>query len=365
MKINTLSKLAYKHAQSAFQEEVYLKTKVDMTRPVKIYGIINERCNFKCRYCEYWRLEHYQDELPIDEWKSGLASLKDFLGSYHIEFSGGEPFIKKGFLDLLEWCHEQNITFGVTTNGSALKPKIITRFLETHPFNMNVSVDSNNPEIHDHMRGIPGSLKHLLSAIPQLREEQARLGINFPVIIKPTVCAPNFRQLPEMVEWATRDLGGTIINFQPVDRWTSETYDELWIEKKDHADLQAVVNELIQMKRDGLPIMNSELTMNLWVKHYLEEKAPESAMPCRVGLRNYFIRSNGDVEVCWYWPPIGNIKSQTAEEIWQSAEARKRREETTACDRLCLFSCLSANTLQDKVKIGMKLLFEDSKKSKS
>ena len=146
-----------------------------------------------------------------------------------------------------------------------------------------------------------------------------------------------------------------------MDRWTRETYDELWIEEEHHQELQEVVDELIEMKQQGLPIMNSELTMGMWVAHFKEEKAPVSAMPCRVGLRNYCIRSNGDVESCWYYPPIGNIKEQTAEEIWKSDEAVVRREETTACDRLCLFSCLSTNSFTNKLKTGIQLLSEHNK----
>jgi len=361
MKVSTLSQLAFKHAQNAFQESVYIKSGLDITKPVKIFAIINERCNYKCRYCDYWRLKEYPDEMPIEQWQAGLQSLKDYVGTYHIEFSGGEPFLKKNFISLLEWCHENKINFGVTTNGSAFRDKIIKRFVATQPFNVNISVDSNLAEVHDYTRGIEGSFDHLVATIPKIRKEQERQGIYFPIIIKPTVTSANFRHLPEIARWATETLGGTIVNFQPIDRWTQETYDELWIEKEDHEELQSVVDELTQMKRDGAPIMNSVLTMNLWVRHFLEEKAPESAMPCRVGLRNYCIRSNGDVESCWYFPPIGNIQKQSAKEIWKSEEAVTRREETTNCERLCLFSCLSANSFTDKLKTGIKLLTEHNK----
>ena len=356
MKIRAFSQLAFKHAQNAFQEELYIKAGLDITHPVKIYGIVNERCNYKCRYCDYWRLDQYKDEISIEQWKTGLKSLKDFIGNFHIEFSGGEPFMKKGFVDLMQWCSDEQINFGVTTNGSALNPKIIERFVRTRPFNVNISIDSYQDETHDYTRGIPGSLAHLRQAMVKLHEEQARQGVRFPLIVKPTVTAVNFRDLPRMARWAPEVLGATLVNFQPIDRWTRETYDELWIEPAQLPALREVVAELIELKNAGAPIMNSVTSLKLWESHFKEEKAPPSAMPCRVGLRNFFIRSNGDVEVCWYWPPIGNIKDQTAQAIWQGQEARKRREETTQCDRLCLFSCLSTNTLQDKVRTGISLL---------
>ena len=73
-------------------------------------------------------------------------------------------------------------------------------------------------------------------------------------------------------------------------------------------------------------------------------------------MRNYFIRSDGRLEVCWFFKPIDNVCTQTAREIWYSEEARTRRKETVACDKLCLFTCLAQRTLQNKLKIGLTLL---------
>ena len=78
------------------------------------YGCEMLHCNVKCRYCEYWRLKHYVQEMTIEEWQSALKSIKEFVGTFSINFSGGEPFIKPGFIDLLGWCHRNGISAGVT-----------------------------------------------------------------------------------------------------------------------------------------------------------------------------------------------------------------------------------------------------------
>src|ERR1039457_5570384 len=101
MEIGELASLGWKHAVSAFAEEVYLKTGLDSTKPVTFYGLVNERCNVKCRDCEYWRLPKYKDEMSIEQWQAALLSIKDFVGTFSISYSGGEPFIKPGFLDLM------------------------------------------------------------------------------------------------------------------------------------------------------------------------------------------------------------------------------------------------------------------------
>jgi MoaA/NifB/PqqE/SkfB family radical SAM enzyme len=355
MKPTTLARLAFKHTYSYAAEEVYLKTGQDFTKPVTFYGLVNERCNVKCRYCEYWRLASYKDEMTIEQWQDALRSIKEFVGTFSISFSGGEPFIKPGFLDLMAFCHANGIHAGVTTNGSALNRKNAQKLVAAQPFNLNVSVDAPNAEMHDYLRGWPGLFQKLSDGIKYVREERDKAGLDFPILIKTTVNSKNYKLLPEMVDWV-KQVGATALNFQPIDRWTPETYDELWVEEAEYDDLQKVVDTMLDLKRRGAPIMNSDLVISLMPKHFREEAAPPEAMPCRVGMRDFFIRTNGDVEVCFFFPPIGNIKEQSARAIWYGPKAQQIRKETVACDRLCLYTCLSQKTLVDKVKMGLVML---------
>ena len=254
----------------------------------------------------------------------------------------------------MAFCHQNGIHAGVTTNGSALNRKNAAKLVAAHPWNLNVSVDAPFADLHDYLRGWPGLFQKLSDGIKYVREERDKQGLDFPIIIKPTINKKNFRYLPDMVQWA-KEIGATALNFQPMDRWTKETYDELWIEKDEHDDLQQVVDQMIELKRKGEPILNSELVISLLVPHFREESAPPEVMPCRVGLRDFFIRTNGDIEVCFFYPAIGNIKEQSAREIWYGAKAQEIRKQTVECDRLCLYTCLSQKTLVDKVKMGMTL----------
>jgi MoaA/NifB/PqqE/SkfB family radical SAM enzyme len=327
---------------------------------VTFYGLVNERCNVKCRYCEYWRLPRYKDEMTIEEWQKALLSIKDFVGTYSISFSGGEPFIKPGFIDLMGFCSEHGIHAGVTTNGSALTKKNAAKLVEANPWNLNVSVDAPFAELHDYLRGWPGLFQKLSEGIQNVREERDKRKLDFPIIIKPTIGKKNYKYLPDMVQWV-KEIGATSLNFQPMDRWTPETYDELWIDEAEHGELQEVAQTMIDLKRKGEPIMNSELVISLLVPHFREQSAPPETMPCRVGMRDFFIRTNGDVEVCFFYPPIGNIKENSARDIWYGPRAEEIRRQTVECDKLCLYTCLSQKTLTDKVRMGVTLLTHQKK----
>jgi MoaA/NifB/PqqE/SkfB family radical SAM enzyme len=362
MKTSTLARLAFKHTYNHFAEELYIHTGKDVTKPVTFYGLVNERCNVKCRYCEYWRLPNYKDEMSIEEWEKALLSIKDFVGTFSISFSGGEPFIKPGFLDLMMFCHNHGIHSGVTTNGSALTKKNAAKLVDARPWNLNVSVDAPFADLHDYLRGWPGLFQKLSDGIKYVRDERDKQGLDFPIIIKPTINRKNFRYLPDMLQW-TKEIGATAMNFQPMDRWTKETYDELWVEKDEYDDVQQVVDQMIELKRKGEPILNSELVISLLVPHFREESAPPEAMPCRVGMRDFFIRTNGDIEVCFFYPTIGNIKEQSARDLWYGPKAEEIRKQTVACDKLCLYTCLSQKTLGDKVKMGMTILTHQKRRN--
>jgi MoaA/NifB/PqqE/SkfB family radical SAM enzyme len=355
MDVLTLSRLGLKHSQNAVAESLRIQTNIDITKPVTFYGIINERCNVKCRQCEYWRLPEYKQEMTIEQWKSALLSIKEFVGEFSMNFSGGEPYIKKNFLDVLAFANENGIHCGVTTNGFCMTKENAAKTVAAHPFNVNMSVDAPNAELHDYLRGQPGLFSRLSAGIGYLREEQKKQGVKFPITVKPTVNRLNFRLMPELVEWA-QQIGATAVNFQTVDLWTPETYDELWVEEEDYEDFAQVIEQLIEMKNNGAPIMNSDEVFRLFLPHFRKEKAPAETLPCRVGLRNFWIDTRGDVKLCNEYPVIGNIKEQSAREIWYGEKAKEIRQQTLDCGKLCLITCVSQKTITDKVKMGLKLL---------
>jgi len=362
MKPSSLLKLGVKHTQNAFWENVYLHTGIDKTRPVAFYALINQKCNSKCQYCSFWRLENYDEELCIQEWQNGLSSIKDFVGNFSISFSGGEPLLKKGFIELLAWCHANKIQAGITTNGMLLaNERIAKEVVRTHPFNISFSIDSNRPEIHDGIRGCKGGLAKAQQGVLNIMKFKKELDIQVPVIIKPTVTSKNFKYLPELVHWC-KEVGVTAVSMQPLFHWTSETYDELWIEEDDILDFKETIQTLIEMKKADFPILNSTNNLNLFVDNFQSKKAPKEVLPCLVGLRNFSIRTNGDVRMCSEFSIIGNIKNQSSQEIWHNQLARKERKNTVSCKKLCLMTCTSQKTLLDKFNIAKKLFNASSPK---
>ncbi len=355
MLARVLLKVGYQRAKGIVREKLYLQSGIDSTKPEKIRGLINQRCNYKCQYCYSWQREEYP-EISIAEWQKGLLSVKEFIGGYLIQFSGGEPFVKKGFVDLLEFCHRNNINWGVITNGSAFTPKIVERVVAAHPFNIDISVDSPDALVNDFVRGAKDSVNTIGKGIKRLYAERSKRNSQFLIRIKPTVTLQNFSALPALVTWAL-ECGADTIDFSPVRPapfWDDGIYSNLWITKPKINELTQVVEDLIRMKNSGAPIETSIEKLSSFADHFLMKEVRHGTIPCRVGMRDFHINPNGEVEVCWEYPAIGNITKQSAKEIWESDKAREIRGVTVRCKKFgttfCANSCLTHRTLNQEIK---------------
>ena len=358
MRLRDVIQLGTRHLREAIAGELMIRTGIDLTRPVFVSGIVLERCNARCLFCDDWRQDHYDTEIDIDEWKTSLTSLREFIGPYMINFSGGEPLIKRDILNLFAWCRDNGIRWGVVTNGSRLTRDTVEKLIEARPFNINISIDGLAP-IHDDLRGFRGLFTRCESGIRLLREEAERAGTRFPIIVKPTVTARNFRELPDLVRW-TAGVGATAVNFQPLHRSTPETYGDLWIAQRDLDSLRAVIDELLELKRTGYRILNSDQALGAWPAYFEETRTASDRLekrPSKSVLQHFKIWVDGTVYLSDPSTPIGDLKTTSAEEIWRSPMARERRRQLVrqGNGQHFLNARFSEKTLRDKMRMAFTL----------
>ena len=119
MNVLELTRLGTKHVRNALSEELYLRTGRDVTRPAAIFAEVIERCNYKCRYCDYWRRPNYREEMSIAEWQTALSSL-GIIGALPRRIRRRRTLPEKR-IPGSSWgfCRDNNIHWGVTTNGGA------------------------------------------------------------------------------------------------------------------------------------------------------------------------------------------------------------------------------------------------------
>jgi radical SAM protein with 4Fe4S-binding SPASM domain len=170
---------------------------------------VTERCNLRCSHC-------YQDsysarELSFPEQTGVIGQFEELLHVIgeetggnrvrgHITVSGGEPFVRDDFLDLLETFHEKKrlFSFAILTNGTFIDDQMARRLKKLNPGFIQVSLEGTRTT-HDRIRG-NGNHRRTLTSIKNLVRHGVRTFVSF------TAFRSNFREFGEVAE-STRRLG--------------------------------------------------------------------------------------------------------------------------------------------------------------
>ena len=78
--------------------------------------------------------------------------------------------------------------------------------------------------------------------------------------------------------------------------------------------------------------------------------------PCRIGHTHLYLEFNGDIYLCWDYPPIGNIAKDSIPEVWSSNKAEELRARIARCSRPCTVSCLQDRGFKETVSIFFNLV---------
>lgn len=370
MDVSSLAKLGWKHAKNHAAQSIYLHSGVNWTTPTTFCGLVTHQCNLFCGFC-YDRSEvDPKKEMSFEEWKRALLSVKELVGSYFISFSGGEVMLMKWFPDLLAFCNENDIRGGVLTNGTAINDKTAPRLVGAAPFEISLSIDGPHALVHDRIRGRMGSFEMVTRAVRLFRQERDRQGRQFPIIVRCVINRINLKHLASMLK-LVEDIGATTLVFQPVHEVTDKVMldwhrisgaqsdslrDNFWIGEDQWDLLDKTIDDLLDLKAKGAPVMNTERDIRLWRYHFRNEKPDNLSRTCTVSLRNFFIQPNGDVQFCHDWPAIGNLREQSATEIWTGAHAEGLRKQSLNCEKQCLVNCSTQRTLLEKASMAIHLL---------
>ena len=106
---------------------------------------VTDRCNLRCFYCmpKQGIVYDAKDELLTFEEILRILKLLSSIGFRKVRFTGGEPFLRKGFIDLVERTHLLNTysDIRITTNGTFIE-RYIAKLKALNINTINFSLDS-------------------------------------------------------------------------------------------------------------------------------------------------------------------------------------------------------------------------------
>ena len=155
-----------------------------------IFWEITHRCNQRCRVCHLYGEHNHtklHKELSYEQNIGIIDKLYDYFGGRvpRIKFSGGEPFMRSDFCDILAYLEKLDIPYGIMSNFSVIRSEQIERFAAMHPMFLNISLDGTS-EIHDSLRKCTGACDKTLATLEKyLSAKQSDVSIELNCVIHP------------------------------------------------------------------------------------------------------------------------------------------------------------------------------------
>ncbi|MFZ4398667.1 MAG: radical SAM protein [Bacteroidales bacterium] len=272
---------------------------------------INENCNLRCKHCYQ---DAYQNEgfslndliLILDKIQLFIENRKEISSSVkkaHINFTGGEPFLKKEIIELLTEVNNRKIfSFGILSNGFLLNETELKSLKELQPKFIQISLDGNR-SLNDSIRG-NGSFEAIVLALKTYHK------LKIPCMISFTVNSTNYKTFPEVVSIARKYKTFKVWT----DRYIPENIkDPLILQTNQFKEfMEIVLHEQSKTKYHFLS--KTKITSNRALQFLVSGGQPYK---CSAADQLLAIMANGDVMPCRRLPfKMGNILNQELSEIY-------------------------------------------------
>ena len=185
---------------------------------------VTDRCNLRCVYCRsgFETFIPHESILRYEEMET-LVDLAVALGVEKVRLTGGEPFVRRGFLDFLERLRTRHpaLDIRITSNGTLLAPAI-PRLKDIGINAVNLSLDTFD---RDKFARITGA--DLLPRVLESMDGLLKAGIPFKINAV-AVRGVNDMELTGFLEYALHNpVEVRFIEFMPMGentRWSSERF---------------------------------------------------------------------------------------------------------------------------------------------
>lgn len=162
--------------------------------PYKADLALTYACNNACGHCYNPPDRAAMPSLGRDGWRRVLEKLAT-VGVPHMIFTGGEPTLAEGLLDLIRYARRLGLVTGLNTNGRRLADRAFTESLARAGLDhVQITLESHRAEVHNAMTGA-ASFEQTVRGI------QAALGCGFHTITNTTLTRRNADHAEQIVEF--------------------------------------------------------------------------------------------------------------------------------------------------------------------
>jgi len=289
--------------------------------------ITTYRCNARCQMCDVWQ----SPTLKSEEFNPAILE-KIPGGMTRLNITGGEPMLRDDILDIARILDKKTGRLEISTNGYFTER--IVKVCEQFPkITIRVSVEGL-PKINDEMRGIKNGFDHALRTILKIKAMGLE-DIGFGVVISDRNCS-DLLELYTLCSSMGIEFGNaTMHNSFYFHKFDNEIVDV----DKTVAQMKCFIHALLTSRRSNLRMRVKDWArayLNWGLMRYIEGKARQ--LSCGAATDTFFIDPWGMIIACngsaspWV---LGDLKTQSFDEIWRSPQAEEVRRKVKECRRNC------------------------------
>ena len=135
---------------------------------------LTSRCNERCIHCYIPNSKKNTGrDMPTEKVLSLIDEFAE-MGGLHVTLSGGEVFMHKDVIRIMQYCREKDMMISILSNLIALRDEQIPFIKEANISLLQTSLYSMNPEIHDTITTVKGSFAKTKAAIEKCRSAGIR-----------------------------------------------------------------------------------------------------------------------------------------------------------------------------------------------
>lgn len=286
-------------------------------------------CNMDCRMC-YVKMSRQQQEairplIKAEEWLKLAEEAKE-QGLLYLLLTGGEPFGRRDFREILSGLHKMGLLLTVNSNGTLIDEETVEWLVRTPPVRINITLYGASDETYERLCRNPKGFTQVTKAIRLLKDAGITVKLNC------SLTPYNADDLEEIMAFARREelvIQATAYMFPPTRR------DASMIGRNERFTPQeaAYYSAKIEKELGGTErFLKKAETLDFGSIPSDEDICGDSEgeeIRCRAGKSNFWVTWDGRMLPCGMLPDEGVDLSVTG-----FAEAWKQITGKTAAIRL-------------------------------
>lgn len=162
-----------------YDNQVELEFQDKLAVKNQLYSALIEltyKCNLKCVHCYALDNDNRLPDLTTSEIFDLLDQLNDN-NVFRVILTGGELFLRKDILSILEYAYNKRFLVDIFSNGTLPNESMIAKISSFYPRSFQVSLYSHIPEKHDEITGVYGSFDKTIETLKLFKRYGVAINI--------------------------------------------------------------------------------------------------------------------------------------------------------------------------------------------